>query len=500
MKHKITISTIILLFVCSIISPLTVNAGSVTLSFQGNDTVRVNDNITLTVRASDINGLTNGLATAQGDVAFDEGYLEYSGYKALSSTLSVSYGTKTKRFVALGLGGEYISSDDNLFSLTFKAKQIGDTKLNINNVVIGDTKAIIHSSNVLEKTVHIVGDQEKTDDNTSSNTTDNNKGNTNKNNNKGNTNKNNSNSNTNKGTSSKSSTNTLSSLIVNNSKMSPSFSKDTTSYNVVVPNGTSKLDIVYTVSDKKSKVSISGNSNLKDGSDNTVIVTVEAEDGSKKSYTLHVTFDKESSDNKLKSLDIKESKIDFDQDKYEYNIKVSDKVKKLTIDAIAKDKDSKIEIIGNNKLSKGNNVVLIKLTNKEGFSTYYKVNVKKDNEVKLFGINVKYIIFGLLLLLLLIIIILFIILKRKKDDDDDNENDKNDKNDRDSLHRTIVAATDDDDDDQEDDLYDDIVTKNELINAIEEKNPKKLKMLLTQEKVNKLKDELREEERNKESE
>ena len=44
------------------------------------------------------------------------------------------------------------------------------------------------------------------------------------------------------------------------------------------------------------------------------------------------------------------------------------------------------------------------------------------------------------------------------------------------------------------DLYDDTVTKEELISAIEERDPKKLKMLLTQEEVNRLKDELKKEE------
>ena len=44
------------------------------------------------------------------------------------------------------------------------------------------------------------------------------------------------------------------------------------------------------------------------------------------------------------------------------------------------------------------------------------------------------------------------------------------------------------------DIYDDVVTKEEIIEAIEEKNSKKLKMLLTQEEANKLKNELKNEE------
>lgn len=468
-KHIKRLSAILLIAIFASISTLDVFAGSVTLSFDGPDTVKVNDSITLTVRASDINGLTNGLATAQGDIVFDSAYLEYSSFKAISSTLSVSYGTKAKRFVALGLGGEYVTSNDNLFSLTFKAKQVGQTKLNIKDVVIGDTKAIIHSSNVLEKTVTIVDSANDTPPATPTKpstgvTKPSTKPSTSSSSNK------------------KSSDNTLESLVVVDSKMSPSFHKDTTTYNVVVPSNINKLDIKYVTSDKNARVSISGADNIRDNEVNVVTVIVTAEDGSVKKYTLNVTKSDEKNSNKLASLDIKESKVDFDKDKYEYNIKVGSDVKKLTIDAIPESKDSKVEILGNDKLSKGNNVVLIKLTDKNGFSTYYRVNVKKSNKVTLFGIDVKYIIIGLLLLLF-IIWILLLLLKRKKEEEQE-------------PIKVQIVNDDDDNSSEEDDLYDDIVTKDELINAIEEKNPKKLKMLLTQDKVNKLKEELKEEEEN----
>lgn len=470
-KYIKRLSAILLIAVFVSINTLDVFAGSVTLSFDGADTVKVNDTITLTVKASDISGLTNGLATAQGDIIFDSAYLEYSSFKAISSTLSVSYGAKAKRFVALGIGGEYVTSSDNLFSLTFKAKQVGQTKLNINNVVIGDTKAIIHSSNVLEKTINIVegGNNNPPTDNKkpstpSTGTTPPKRPSTGSSSNK------------------KSNDNTLSSLVISDSKMSPSFHKNTTTYNVVVPLDIKKLDIKYVTSDKNAKVSISGADNLKDDEVNVVTVTVTAEDGSVKKYTLNVTKSNERNSNKLASLDIKESKVNFDKDKYEYSIKVGNDVKKLTIDAIPESKDSKVEILGNDKLAKGNNVVLIKLTDKNGFSTYYRVNVKKSNKVTLFGIDVKYIIIGLLLLLFFIIWILLLLLKRKKDEKEEEE------------EPIKVQLVDDDHSSREDDLYDDVVTKDELINAIEEKNPKKLKMLLTQDKVNKLKDELKEEE------
>ena len=168
-------------------------------------------------------------------------------------------------------------------------------------------------------------------------------------------------------------------------------------------------------------------------------------------------------------------------------------VDKLTIDAIAKNKDSKVEIIGNKKLTNGNNVVLIKLTDKKGFTNYYKLNVEKDDTIRLFGIDVKYIIFFLIILLLLLLLII-LLFKRKKEEKEDykkitmtdvaKERLKNYKSHFKSEEENV-------------DIYDDVVTKDELIGAIEERNTKKLKMLLAQEEANKLKEELiDEEERN----
>ena len=69
------------------------------------------------------------------------------------------------------------------------------------------------------------------------------------------------------------------------------------------------------------------------------------------------------------------------------------KVKKLTIDAIAKDKNSKVEIIDNNDLDKNNSVVLIKVTDKNGFSNYYKLKIDNsgNKKIMLFGIDILYI-------------------------------------------------------------------------------------------------------------
>lgn len=479
-KSLIIIGIISILFTGSV---LDVRAGTVNFSIQGSDTVSVNNNIELTVRAADITGFNGGLATAQGDISYDNNYLEYVKYQDSSPSLTVSFGSTTKRFVALGMNGEAIKSSEDIITLTFRAKQVGSTTVGINNMVVGDVKAISHSANVSVKNITIVDEkkEDNSNDNNDKKDTSSNKGNNSgsKKNNSSNSNKNNSNNST---ASNKSSNNLLDSLTINNAKMSPTFSKDVTSYSITVPKDVNKLDLDYKLSDSKASVKVVGNDNLKSNKNNVVEIIVTAEDGSTKTYTLNVSFSSDSSSNKLASLEVKESSLypKFDSDVNEYKIKLKKNVSKLTIDAIAKDKNSKVEIIDNKNLNKNNSVVLVKVTDKNGFSNYYKLKVDNTKKQTIFGIEISKIIwFLLIMILILIFLILIILIKRRKDDDDDEDN------------KQVVSNSDV----NNDDLYDDIVTKEEIIGAIEEKNAKKLKMLLTQEEANKLKEELKREER-----
>lgn len=81
----------------------------------------------------------------------------------------------------------------------------------------------------------------------------------------------------------------LKSLKVSGYKLSPSFSSSKTSYTLKVPYETEKINVSATTSSSAAKViSVKGNTDLKVGS-NTVTVTVEAENGTQKKYTIKVT-------------------------------------------------------------------------------------------------------------------------------------------------------------------------------------------------------------------
>ena len=79
--------------------------------------------------------------------------------------------------------------------------------------------------------------------------------------------------------------------------LSPKFSSSTTSYTVKVPYSTTKVVVTPTLSDAKAKWSISGSSSLKVG-ENTRVITVTAQNGSTKKYTIKITREKDTTTSK----------------------------------------------------------------------------------------------------------------------------------------------------------------------------------------------------------
>ena len=80
----------------------------------------------------------------------------------------------------------------------------------------------------------------------------------------------------------------LMSLRVGSGTLSPEFSADQTSYNLTLPENTTKLDVEAVPSDDRAQYYISGNDDLKNGQ-NTVTIVVTAENGAYRTYTIYVT-------------------------------------------------------------------------------------------------------------------------------------------------------------------------------------------------------------------
>ena len=86
-----------------------------------------------------------------------------------------------------------------------------------------------------------------------------------------------------------SSDNTLKSIVLSNGSLSPAFSPKTKNYTATVDNSVTSLSISATPTDQKAKVtSVSGNDNLQVG-ENTITITVKAENGVTAKYTIVVT-------------------------------------------------------------------------------------------------------------------------------------------------------------------------------------------------------------------
>lgn len=89
--------------------------------------------------------------------------------------------------------------------------------------------------------------------------------------------------------------NRLSTLKVGNYNLTPSFNNDTANYSVVVPYSTSSVTITATPKNGKAKVSGAGTVQLKVGS-NTVKITVTAENGSQRTFTLTIAREADKGD------------------------------------------------------------------------------------------------------------------------------------------------------------------------------------------------------------
>lgn len=183
------------------------------------------------------------------------------------------------------------------------------------------------------------------------------------------------------------------------------FKRDKTEYSTEVPNNVTKVNVYATALDKNAKVSGAGDVQLKEG-ENTVKVTVTADAGNTKVYTLTIkrrtaaedatatTNDDTTTTNTeattsdafgLESLDIKDVKLkpSFKTEIYKYEIDLNKDLNQLDISAIPTDDDTTVEIAGNEDLKDGENLITIVVANKKTKETAtYQITVNKNVEVE----------------------------------------------------------------------------------------------------------------------
>lgn len=229
----------------------------------------------------------------------------------------------------------------------------------------------------------------------------------------------------------KSSINNLYSLNASVGKFDTSFDKDVTVYTLTVPYDTKEVILSGSLEDTLSTVDGLFKYELTEDK-TTAIITVTAEDGSTKVYTVYIIKEKPpvvptpvvyyySSNNYLKTLEAKGYEIKFDRDTLEYELSVNNDVKSLDITAIAEDSRSRVEITGNENFKTGKNTVIITVKAENGDVREYKLIVTRksntpvttdDEESDSTAEKVVIII----LIILVVLGLLYLIFK--KDDDD----------------------------------------------------------------------------------
>ena len=225
----------------------------------------------------------------------------------------------------------------------------------------------------------------------------------------------------------------LKTLEIEGQTLVPEFLPDVTSYTMKVGKDVEKLKINAKAEDEKATVSIKGNETLKEG-ENTVTISVSAEDGTVKIYEIKVEKTaEETATLGLKSLSIKglDNNIKFKQNVYNYEVQIEDAMTKLDIEAVATAEDAVVEILGNEDLQKGENIITIIVSSKDGEEkvTYQikaikgKIIQEEEKVESASEPNLKlYIYIGAfaVLLIALIIVVVYAIKHRKNDEYDDD--------------------------------------------------------------------------------
>ena len=194
------------------------------------------------------------------------------------------------------------------------------------------------------------------------------------------------------------------------------FDKEILEYDLSVSNSVLSLDLDAVTEDSKASVQIQGDSNFVLG-ENVVKVVVTAENGSKKTYTLNVTR-ASLNNNYLKSITFEGIEFEFDKDVLNYNLELKDvTVTELDIEYELEDPNADIQVIGNENLSFGKNVIKVIVTSDNDETRTYTFVVDKIDPNAIITDKESFEDWMLILLGLMfvtIIVQLVIIFKRKK--------------------------------------------------------------------------------------
>ena len=336
MKIKVLVLTAILCVLCLL--PNSVLAASASGSLTGPGTVRAGDTITLSFN---LNG--SGIFGASGTLSYDSNQVTLSGtQQSIGSPWMVEF--NGNNFVAYDNNlTNPINSNTTLFTATFKVKDSVATGANI-KISYTDVKASDGSADINVGTVNYSATVAAP----------------------------------------LSGENNLSSLTVSNATISPGFSAGTTDYTASVPFSVSKLDVSATAKDSKAKVSIDIPTLTPNGNTN-VTVTLTAENGAKKYYTIKVFREQDpnyvaSNNNKLSGIKVDGFLLSpvFSEENTRYVIWLPYETESVSVSATAADGKASVQIVGGDTLYAGqDNEIKIICTAEDGSKKEYIVIAKR---------------------------------------------------------------------------------------------------------------------------
>ena len=207
------------------------------------------------------------------------------------------------------------------------------------------------------------------------------------------------------------------------------FTPNTTTYNVEVPEDVDTVEVYAQAQDSNATIEGTGEVSLKEGI-NTITVQVTAEDGTIKTYTLNITRGEAQSEtdtavgtgNGLSKLEISNAELEpeFKTDVYEYTVKYIGEGTSLEITPEVTQEGYTVEILGNEDLKEGENLISIVVTDAEGnnVATYQlivnKSLVDEEALAREQEQRTKTIIIAVAVAVLVIIAIVAIIIRKRR--------------------------------------------------------------------------------------
>jgi hypothetical protein len=176
----------------------------------------------------------------------------------------------------------------------------------------------------------------------------------------------------------------LSSLSIDSATLTPGFDKNTTTYSVNVPFSVSQLNVNAKAEDGNSKVSVNSPT-LTPAGTTAVSVTVTAQSGAKKTYTINATRAqdpnyKPSTNNNLSGISVNAGILSpaFNPDTTSYVIWLPYEIDKITAAGTPQDSKAKVSITGGDNLIAGkDNTITVTCTSESGAPKNYIITAKR---------------------------------------------------------------------------------------------------------------------------